>query len=88
MLSHEEKEKLVKQYQRGTNDTGSSEVQISLLTSAIAELSTHLESNKKDVVAKRSLLKKVAQRKRLLNYLVKSDYNRYKEIIKSLKLRK
>lgn len=88
MLLKEEKEKIIKKFQQSKNDTGSSEVQIAILTKTINELVKHLEVNKKDVVAKRSLLKKVSQRKRLLQYLIRTDFDKYKKIINALKLRK
>ena len=88
MLSTEKKSKLIKEFQTSKNDTGSTEIQISILTETIKELSEHLSIHKKDVVAKRSLLKKVAQRRRLLTYLTSKDFDKYKSIIQKLNLRR
>ena len=88
MLSTEKKSKLIKEFQTSKNDTGSTEIQISILTETIKELAEHLSVHKKDVVAKRSLLKKVAQRRRLLTYLTGKDFDKYKSIIKKLNLRR
>ncbi len=88
MIKTEEKQKIIKNFQISKNDTGSSEVQIAILTVSINELSNHLKVHKKDIVAKRSLLKKVSQRRRLLDYLTKKDFGKYKEIIEKLNLRK
>lgn len=87
-LSKEVKADLVKKYARGTNDTGSAEVQIAILTEEIKTLTEHLKEHKHDFHSRRGLLKKVGQRRNMLNYLFKSDVARYREIIKSLGLRK
>ena len=87
-LTKEEKEKLVKEYQRDEKDTGSCEVQIAILTSEINNLTEHLKEHKHDYHSRRGLLKKVGQRRNMLNYLLKNDVVRYREIIKSLGLRK
>ncbi len=88
MLSKNDKVQIIKKYQQSKNDTGSSVVQVSILTSTIKYLTEHLKIHKKDIVAKRSLLKKVSQRKRLLSYLNKKDHEKYKDIVKKLSLRK
>ena len=85
---NEKKEEYVKKYQHHANDTGSSEVQIALLTKRINELTEHLIENKKDFHSKQGLLKMVGKRRRLLNYLKDNNIEKYREIIKSLNLRK
>ena len=87
-LTKESKAELVKKYARGTNDTGSAEVQIAILTEEIKNLTEHLKEHKHDFHSRRGLLKKVGKRRSLLNYLVKTDVTRYREIVKSLGLRK
>lgn len=87
-LSKAVKEELVKKYARHEGDTGSAEVQIAILTEEIKTLTEHLKEHKHDNHSKRGLLKKVGQRRSLLNYLVKTDVTRYREIVKSLGLRK
>ena len=87
-LTKEKKEELVKKYSRGNADTGSAEVQIAIFTEEINELTEHLKKHQHDFHSKRGLLKKVGQRRRLLNYLFKKDVTRYRKIIESLGLRK
>jgi small subunit ribosomal protein S15 len=87
-LSKEIKESIVKKYARNEKDTGSAEVQIAILTEEISTLTEHLKEHKHDFHSRRGLLKKVGQRRSLLNYLLKKDVTRYREIIKSLGLRK
>jgi len=87
-LTKEAKEKIVKKYARAEGDTGSPEVQVAILTEEILELTEHLKEHKHDYHSKRGLLKKVGQRRSLLNYLFKKDVTRYRELIKSLGLRK
>ena len=82
------KEKLIKEYKIHETDTGSTEVQIALLTERITELVLHLKKNPKDFSSKRGLLKIVAQRKKLLEYLKNEDEKRYKEVIKKIGLKK
>ena len=79
---------LIKQYQTSQGDTGSSEVQIAILSERINNLTMHLKENKKDFQCRRGLLILVGRRKRLLNYLKKKSLDKYNEIIKSLNLRK
>ena len=81
------KTQIIKQYARGENDTGSPEVQVALLSERISYLTEHLKINKKDHSSRLGLLKLVGQRKRLLKYLKKRDYDRYQELIKSLGIR-
>ena len=87
-LTKEVKSEIVKKYARGTNDTGSAEVQIAILTEEIKNLTEHLKEHKHDFHSRRGLLKKVGKRRSLLNYLIKTDVTRYREVVKSLGLRK
>lgn len=87
-LTKDQKDALVKKYARGKNDTGSAEVQIAILTEEIKELTEHLKEHSHDFHSRRGLLKKVGHRRSLLNYLKDRDVTRYREIIKSLGLRK
>ena len=87
-LTAEKKKDFFKNYGKSETDTGSSEGQIALFTFRIAHLTDHLKSNKKDFSTQRALLKLVGKRRRLLDYLKARDIERYREIIKSLKLRK
>jgi len=87
-LSKERKAEIVKKYGKTANDTGSAEVQIAVLTEEISALTEHLKEHKHDFHSRRGMLKKVGQRRSLLNYLVKNDVTRYREIVKSLGLRK
>lgn len=83
-LSHEEKLDVIKKYSREKSDTGSPEVQIALLSLQIDKLAAHLKEHGKDVHSRRGLLSMVAKRRRLLNYLLKRDEARYKELGKKL----
>jgi small subunit ribosomal protein S15 len=87
-LTPEEKKELIKKYSRESGDTGSPEVQIALLSLQIDKLTTHLKEHSKDVHSRRGLLSMVAKRRRLLTYLRKRDEERYKNLIKDLKLEK
>lgn len=87
-LSKEKKAEIVKKYARKEGDTGSTEVQIAILTEEINTLTEHLKEHKHDFHSRRGLLKKVGQRRSLLNYLVKTDVTRYRKIVKDLGLRK
>ncbi len=87
MLTKVKKEKLVKKYQRHEGDTGSPEVQIALLTERIKYLTEHLKVHNKDFHSRRGMLKMVGQRRRLLNYLKDVDIERYRAIVKKLRLR-
>ena len=88
MLKREVKDKIIKDYAIKKNDTGSVEVQVALLTEEINILTDHLKDNIHDYHSKRGLLIKVGKRKSLLEYLKKTDINRYRELIKKLGLRK
>jgi small subunit ribosomal protein S15 len=84
----EVKEKIVSDYKTHTSDTGSSQVQIALLTQRINELTEHFKVHKKDNHSRRGLLKMVSRRRKLLDYLKLRDINEYHEIIKKLGLRR
>jgi small subunit ribosomal protein S15 len=86
-LSKDVKSTIVAEYARGENDTGSAEVQIALLTQRIRDLTEHLKTHKKDHHTRRGLLKLVGQRRRLLNYLKKTDIERYRTVIAQLGIR-
>lgn len=88
MISKERKQEIIKAYGRTPNDTGSPEVQIALLTERINELTEHLKVNKKDHHSRRGLLKMVGQRRGLLEYLIKTDIEKYRNLIERLGLRK
>lgn len=87
-LTKEQKDAIVKKYARSKNDTGSAEVQIAILTQEIKDLTEHLKVHSHDFHSRRGLLKKVGHRRSLLNYLKEKDVTRYREIVKSLGLRK
>ena len=88
MLTKDKKEKIVKAHATHEKDTGSSEVQIALLSEEIKKLLLHLKEHPKDFHSKRGLLKMVAKRRRLLAHLKKDDEKRYNSIIKKLDLKK
>ena len=87
-ISKELKAEIIREFARSEGDTGSPEVQIAVLTEEINALTSHLKVNIHDFHSKRGLLMKVGKRRNLLNYLKKTDINRYRELIKSLGLRK
>lgn len=87
-LSKDDKMNIVKEYGSTDVDTGSTEVQIALLSARIADLTEHFKTHKKDHASRRGLLKLVGQRRSLLKYLKKRDLNKYRELIKKLNLRK
>ena len=87
-LSKLEKEAIVKKYARNDKDTGSAEVQIAILTEEIKQLTEHMKEHPHDHHSKRGLLQKVGQRRSMLNYLAKTDLNRYRDIAQKLSLRK
>jgi small subunit ribosomal protein S15 len=82
------KAEIIKKFGASTTNSGSTEVQVALLTSHINELHTHFTANPKDHHSRRGLLKMVGQRRKLLNYLRGSDPKRYTQLINSLELRK
>ncbi len=87
-LDQSKRSAVIEEYRTHEGDSGSSEVQIALLTARITELTDHLREHKHDHSSRRGLLKMVGQRRRLLNYLNSEDVNRYREIIAKLGLRK
>ena len=87
-MTKERKQELIAKYGRGANDTGSPEVQIALLTERIKELTEHLKIHTHDNHSRRGLLKMVGKRRNLLNYLAKTDVQRYRDIVEKLGLRK
>lgn len=88
MIPTKEKQKLIKDVQVHETDTGSPEVQVSLLSEEIARLTDHLKTHQKDNHSRRGLLKMVSKRKALLDYLNHTDKKRYNGIVKKLGLRK
>ena len=88
MLTKQEKEKIVGDFERHDGDTGSPEVQIALLTKRINDLTEHLKTHRKDHASRRGLLKMVGTRAALLKYISKKDIGRYREITSRLGLRK
>jgi len=88
MISKERKAEIVKKYGKNEQDTGSTEVQIALLTERINELTEHLKINKKDHHSRRGLLKMVGKRRNLLAYMQKKDLEGYRALIEKLGLRK
>lgn len=87
-LTKKQKQQIITDYQLFEGDTGSPEVQIALLTASIQELTQHLSSHKKDNHSRRGLLKQVAKRRRLLNFLLERSEERYRKLIDSLGLSK
>lgn len=88
MLTKEEKNVIISKYGKDSKDTGSTQVQVAILTKRISELTAHLKKNKGDAVAKRSLTELVGKRHALLAYLERNDHEAYLALIDSLKLRK
>lgn len=86
-LAKEVKSQLIREYHRHETDTGSPEVQIAILTGRIQQLTEHLRNNKHDESCRRGLLKLVGQRRRMLAYLRRTDYQRYLALTESLNLR-
>ena len=87
-LDKEVKTKVISDYRRHETDTGSPEVQVAVLTSRILQLTEHLRTHKHDESSRRGLLVLVGQRRRLLAYLRKNDYQRYLALTEQLKLRR
>ena len=87
-LTRERKAELAGKYGRSENDTGSTEVQVALLTERINELTEHLREHKKDHHSRRGLLMLVGQRRRLLRYLERTDLDRYRALVADLGLRR
>ena len=81
-------EDLTKEYGKGNNDTGATETQIAIMTERIRNITSHLKSNKKDHSSRRGLVILVSKRRKLLNYLRKTNFNGYKNILEQLEIRK
>ena len=88
MLSTKQKSNIIQKFQINEKDTGSANVQAAILTKQIEELSTHLKKHKKDLHSKRGLLKMVSKRRKMLDYLSKTDEKKYKKVIKELGLKR
>ena len=87
-ITKEKKAELVKKYGKDEKDTGNSDVQIAILTTRIANLTEHLKTHKKDHHSRRGLLKLVGKRRALLDYLKRTDLERYRSLIKELGIRR
>ena len=88
MITKDQKAEIVEKFGENNNDSGKSEVQIAVLTARINDLTQHLVVNKKDHHSRRGLIQMVSKRRRLLNYLAKSDISRYRQVLADLSLRK
>lgn len=87
-LAKSQKTQIIKDFQLFEGDTGSPEVQVALLTASVQELTEHLKQHKKDNHSRRGLLKQVAKRRRLLNFLMEKSVERYQKLIERLDLSK
>jgi small subunit ribosomal protein S15 len=87
MLDKDTKQKIIKKFKTHENDTGSPQVQIAILTEEVKRLTEHLQSHKKDHSSRRGLLKKIAERRKLLKYLQKEDYEAFQKLAHKLDLR-
>lgn len=88
MISKERKAQIIAEYGKNAQDTGSTEVQVALLTEQINVLTEHMKANKKDYSSNRGLLKMVGRRRSLLAHLKSKDVNRYRDLVQKLGLRK
>ena len=88
MISTDQKADIITAHQRTKTDTGSTEVQVSIMTARIAEITEHLKVNKHDFMARRGLLQLVGKRKRLLQYIAGKDGQAYLDLIKKLGIRR
>lgn len=88
MLDKQTKERVIAKFKTHANDTGSTEVQIAILSEEIAQLSNHLKEHRKDNSSRRGLLRKVNERRRLLKYLSRDDKKSYENIAAKLKLKR
>ena len=86
-INKEDKEKIIKKFGKDKNDTGSTEVQVAILTHRISEITEHIKIHKKDKHSRRGLVQLVSQRKKLLKYLMRSNSVSYSKLIKELSLR-
>lgn len=87
MLSKKQKDAIIKKFRTHESDTGSPQVQIALLTKEVEELTTHLKNHRKDFSSRRGLIKKVAERRRLLKYLEREDAKAWGDVIAALGLK-
>lgn len=87
-LTQERKQEIMSEYQVHETDTGSSDVQIAILTNRITQLTSHLKTNKKDHSSRRGLLKLIGRRRRLLTYIQQHDYEHYQALIGRLGIRR
>ena len=88
MLTSKQKTKIIEKFQAGTNDTGSIDIQVAILTEEIKRLAEHLGKHKKDNHSRKGLLGMVARRKKLMDYLKRENARRYNTLVKKLGLRK
>ncbi len=88
MIAKEKKQEIIKEFARCEGDTGSPEVQVAILTARIKELTEHLKDNHKDHHSRRGMLKMIGKRRGLLDYLKKTDIERYRALIEKLGIRK
>ncbi len=88
MVTKEKKTKILADHRLNEKDTGSSDVQVALLTARIEEMTRHMKTNKKDYSSRRGLLQMVSRRRSLLDYLARTDKGRYSKLIERLNLRK
>ncbi len=88
MITKEQKQKIIKEYGGSEKNTGDTSVQIAILTYEINDLSKHFKINKKDLHSKRGFIAKIEKRKKLLTYLKSENFNKYKDTIQKLGLRK
>lgn len=88
MITVEQRQDIIKEYQTGDNDTGSPEVQVALLTARITNLTEHFKTHKKDKHSRRGLIMLINQRRKLLAYTKRKDNTRYQDLIKRLGLRR
>jgi len=87
MLDKKRKEKVIAKFKTHEGDTGSSQVQIAILTEEVKELTKHLKEHKKDFSSRRGLLRKVGERRRLLHYLEREDNDAFEKLVKELKIK-
>lgn len=88
MISAQQKSQIIEEHSRGTNDTGSPEVQVALLTARITDLTEHFKEHKQDFHSRQGLLRMVSKRRKMLDYLKRKDIERYRALISKLGLRK
>ena len=88
MLDKKKKDRIIEKFKTHKSDTGSPEVQVAILSAEIKELTEHLKKHNKDFSSRRGLIRKVAQRRRLLQYLQREDEKRYEKLIKELKIKR